>query len=74
VQVWIVFEYSPKKVKQSVTGIGNADKEQVLENAATSSYHSTCRVKIPGCIRRIGPSRFAIISRTILNYRPPQRK
>jgi crossover junction endodeoxyribonuclease RuvC len=24
-----VFEYSPKKVKQSVTGNGNADKEQV---------------------------------------------
>ena len=24
-----VFEYSPKKVKQSITGNGNADKEQV---------------------------------------------
>jgi crossover junction endodeoxyribonuclease RuvC len=26
-----VFEYSPKKVKQSVTGNGNADKEQVWQ-------------------------------------------
>src|SRR6185436_2775977 len=24
-----VFEYSPKKIKQSITGNGNADKEQV---------------------------------------------
>ncbi len=26
-----VFEYSPKKIKQSITGNGNADKEQVLK-------------------------------------------
>lgn len=26
-----VFEYSPKKVKQSITGNGNADKEQVMK-------------------------------------------
>lgn len=26
-----VFEYSPKKIKQSVTGNGNADKEQVMK-------------------------------------------
>lgn len=26
-----VYEYSPKKIKQSITGNGNADKEQVLK-------------------------------------------
>lgn len=26
-----VFEYSPKKIKQSITGNGNADKEQVMK-------------------------------------------
>ena len=31
-----VTEYSPKKVKQSVTGNGNADKEQVMKTRTTS--------------------------------------
>lgn len=30
-----VFEYSPKKIKQSVTGNGNADKEQVWKMLQT---------------------------------------
>ena len=30
-----VTEYSPKKVKQSVTGNGNADKEQVMKMLQT---------------------------------------
>ena len=38
-----VTEYSPKKVKQSVTGNGNADKEQVMKMLQTllSFKHST---------------------------------
>jgi Holliday junction resolvasome RuvABC endonuclease subunit len=31
----LVSEYAPKKVKQAITGNGNADKDQVLENAST---------------------------------------
>ena len=47
-----VFEYSPKKVKQSVTGNGNADKEQVWKMLQQIFYLKTCHIKIPGCFRR----------------------
>ena len=33
-----IFEYSPKKIKQSITGNGNASKEQVAGMLATLLY------------------------------------
>ncbi len=52
-----VTEYSPKKVKQSVTGNGNADKEQVWKmlqrllsfNEEPSSYDATDAVAVAVC-------------------------
>ncbi|MBC7849055.1 MAG: crossover junction endodeoxyribonuclease RuvC [Chitinophagaceae bacterium] len=40
-----VFEYSPKKVKQSVTGNGNADKEQVWKMLQQSLSISSSSLK-----------------------------
>ena len=40
----VVTEYSPKKVKQSITGNGNADKEQVMKMLQTIlSFKSTAK-------------------------------
>lgn len=53
-----VSEYSPKKVKQSVTGNGNADKDQVwkmlrqllsLEEDALTSYDATDALAVAMC-------------------------
>lgn len=52
-----VFEYSPKKVKQSITGNGNADKEQVLKmlqqhlciNVRPSSYDASDALAVAVC-------------------------
>ncbi len=53
-----VTEYSPKKVKQSVTGNGNADKEQVwkmlqrilsLEDLPPASYDATDALAVAIC-------------------------
>jgi len=53
-----VFEYSPKKVKQSITGNGNADKEQVwkmlqhillLQNTASSSLDASDALAVAVC-------------------------
>src|SRR5215204_6685696 len=39
-----VTEYSPKKVKQSITGNGNADKEQVMKMLQTIlSFKDSCK-------------------------------
>ncbi len=53
-----VFEYAPKKVKQSITGNGNADKEQVwkmlqqilsLKSAALKYYDASDALAVAVC-------------------------
>ena len=56
-----IFEYSPRKIKQSVTGSGNASKEQVAAMLQTLlSFKETPGV--PGCYRWPGGSGLSFLS------------